>query len=170
MVAEHQMPAGLVVELVQALRERGTDPCVGGGWAVDALVGKQTRPHTDLDLWLTAADFEPAIAVFAERGLDRLLAWGGDRPWNFALHDGGSLRVDLHLYEVLPDGGVHYGSALDGHPFPASALRGSGVISGYPVRCDAAEWSLRWHTSYPPRDVDRHDIALLRDLTGTGGG
>ena len=159
------MPAGTVVELVQALRARGADPCVGGGWAVDALVGRQTRPHADLDLWLTAADLELAIAVFSDVGIDRLLPWGGDRPWNFVLH-GGSLRIDLHLYEVMAEGWLHYGSVLNGHRFPAGALQGSGVINGYAVRCDAAEWSLRWHIGYPPRDIDRHDIALLRDHLG----
>jgi lincosamide nucleotidyltransferase A/C/D/E len=159
------MPAGMVVELVQALRTRDAAPCVGGGWAVDALVGRQTRPHADLDLWLSASDLDRAIAVFAEVGIDRLLPWGGDRPWNFVLHDGGSRRVDLHLFEELADGVLHYGSVRSGHRFPADALQGAGVISGYPVRCDAADWSLRWHSGYPPRDVDRHDIDLLRGLT-----
>jgi lincosamide nucleotidyltransferase A/C/D/E len=162
------MPAELVIELVQALRTRGADPCVGGGWAVDALVGRQTRRHDDLDLWLPAADLDPAIAGFAALGIDRLLPWGGDRPWNFVLHDGGSRRVDLHLYEVLSDGSLHYGSVVSGHRFPAAALQGAGAIGGHQVRCDAAEWSLRWHTGYRPREVDRHDIALLRGLVGPG--
>lgn len=153
---------------MQALRVAGADPCVGGGWAVDALVGKQTRSHADLDLWLPAADLDPAIAVFAGRGLDRLLPWGGDRPWNFVLHDGDALRVDFHLYEVLIDGSMHYGSVVDGQRFPAAALQGEGMIEGYRVRCDAAEWSLRWHTGYSPRDVDHHDIALLKDLLNGG--
>ena len=158
----------MAAALVRALREAGADPCVGGGWAVDALVGKQTRPHDDLDLWLAAADLDPAVRVFVATGIDRLLPWGGDRPWNFVLHDGGSLRVDLHLYETLPDGSLHYGSAIDGHRFPAAALQGTGTICGYPVRCDAAEWSLRWHTGYPPRDLDRQDIAVLEDLLQRG--
>ena len=29
--------------------------CVGGGWAVDALLGAQTRGHADRDLWVPAA-------------------------------------------------------------------------------------------------------------------
>jgi lincosamide nucleotidyltransferase A/C/D/E len=160
------MPAGLVVELVRALRAGGADPCIGGGWAVDALVDRPTRPHADLDLWLPASDLDPAIAVFTEVGIDRLLRWGGDRPWNFVLHDGGSRRVDLHLYEELTGGVLHYGSVQDGHRFPVAALQGAGVISGLPVRCESADWSLRWHSGYPPRDIDRHDIALLRELTG----
>lgn len=94
-------------------------------------------------------------------GVDRLFPWGGDRPWNFVLHDGSTRRVDLHLYEPLGDGSVHYGSAISGNAFPASALEGRGMIVGYAVRCETAEWSLRWHSGYKPRAVDHHDVALL---------
>ena len=85
----------------------------------------------------------------------------GDRPWNFVLHDGAAIRTDLHLYEVRPDGQIHYGSAIDGVTFPAEALSGEGLIAGVPVRCEAPEWSVRWHTGYPARDVDRHDVPRL---------
>lgn len=155
------MTAGQAVQLLDELAAAGVDACVGGGWAVDALLGEQTREHGDLDLWVTAVDLDPLIATFAARGLDRLLPWGGDRPWNVVLHDGGTLRVDLHLYEPRGDGSWHYGSALGGETLPDAALEGRGTIAGRAVRCDAAEWSVRWHTGYPPREVDRHDVAAL---------
>jgi lincosamide nucleotidyltransferase A/C/D/E len=98
--------------------------------------------------------------------VDRVCPWPGDRPWNFVLHDGGRLRVDLHLYEPLPDGSLHYGSAVNGDRFPADALTGQGEIAGVPVRCEAAEWAVRWHTGYPPREIDRHDVGLLCDRFG----
>lgn len=158
---EHRMEAYDVTAIVGALEDAGVHPCVGGGWAVDALVGEQTRTHADLDLWVPAAELDRLITAFAARRLDRLLPWGGDRPWNMVLHDGGRLRVDLHLYEPRPDGDLHYGSALDGQTFPALALSGSGRIGGRSVRCDHPEWSLRWHTGYPPRAVDHHDVAQL---------
>jgi lincosamide nucleotidyltransferase A/C/D/E len=159
--AGHDMPAATVVELLDLLVEHGADPCVGGGWGIDALLGAQTRAHSDLDLWLTATDLEPLIAAVATRGLDRLFPWPGDRPWNFVLHDGHHLRVDLHLYEHAGGGRVHYGSAVAGHTFPEEALCGSGVVAGRPVRCEAPEWALRWRQGYPPRPVDRHDVPLL---------
>lgn len=34
------------------------------------------------------------------------------------------------------------------------------------VRCEAAEWAVRWHTGYPPRDVDRHDVSRLCERFG----
>jgi lincosamide nucleotidyltransferase A/C/D/E len=160
-VVQHVMSAEQALELLAQLSAAGVDACVGGGWAVDGLLGEQTREHSDLDLWVTANDLDPLIRTFADRGLDRLLPWGGDRPWNFVLHDGAHLRVDLHLYEPRGDGTWHYGSALEGHRFPDEALRGRGSLAGTSVRCDAPAWSVRWHTGYPPRDVDRHDVTAL---------
>src|SRR4051794_30948840 len=111
----HEMTAESAVRIVSALSAAGVRATVGGGWAVDAIVGRQTRPHDDLDLWLPAEDLERLLPVVADIGLDRLLPWGGDRPWVIVLRNGAGLRVDLHMYEVLPDGFLHYGSVVAGH-------------------------------------------------------
>ncbi len=160
------MSAADAVEILAALTARDVDVCLGGGWCVDALVGQQTRPHGDLDLWVPALDFESAVAVFAEVGVDRLFPWGGDRPWNFVLHDGAHRRVDLHLFEVGRGGALHYGGFESGELIAAEALDGTGKIGDRTVRCEAPEWSLRWHTGYPPRPQDYHDVALLCDRFG----
>jgi lincosamide nucleotidyltransferase A/C/D/E len=157
----HLMSADSAGRLLAVARDHGLDVRVGGGWAVDALLGTQTRDHSDLDLWVRATDVEPLFAGLASCGVDRVYPWPGDRPWNFVLHDGGRLRVDLHFYESLPDGSWHYGSASSGERFPGAALAGRGDIGGVAVQCDAPEWSVRWHTGYPPRHVDRHDVSLL---------
>lgn len=165
-IATHLMSAADAVEILAALARSGVDVRLGGGWCVDALVGRQTRPHADLDLWLPALGFEHAVAVFAEIGVDRLYPWGGDRPWNFVLHDGGLRRVDLHIFEVGRGGSLHYGGFESGTLIPAEALGGTGRIGDREVRCEAPEWSLRWHTGYPPRPQDDHDVAVLRDRFG----
>jgi lincosamide nucleotidyltransferase A/C/D/E len=128
---------------------------------VDALLQEQTREHSDLDLWLPAAHLERLFVAFAGAGVDRIFPWPGDRPWNFVLHDGQRLRVDLHLYEIDSGGLVHYGSIRTGITFPSSAFGGSGKISGMVVPCEDPAWALRWHSGYPPRDVDRHDVPRL---------
>ncbi|BCJ63044.1 nucleotidyltransferase domain-containing protein [Polymorphospora rubra] len=161
MTSRYVMDAADAVALLGRLADHGVEVCVGGGWGVDALLGEQTREHSDLDVWLPAAHLERLFVAVAGTGLDRIFPWPGDRPWNFVLHDGVRLRVDLHLYEPLPDGMLHYGSVVDGVLFPAEALAGRGLITEVQVRCEAAEWSVRWHTGYPPREVDRHDVPLL---------
>jgi lincosamide nucleotidyltransferase A/C/D/E len=160
-VGEHLMPAKAAADLLDHLTVAGADPCVGGGWAVDALLGEQTRKHSDLDLWVTNTDFEPTLRALVGSGVDRVLPVPGDRPWNFVVHDGGHRRVDLHVYEPLPPKSCHYGPVTAGEVFPASALCGRGVIAGQAVRCEAAERAVRWHSGYPLRAVDRHDVPLL---------
>jgi lincosamide nucleotidyltransferase A/C/D/E len=155
------MTAVDVVTLVGALTASEVDVCLSGGWSVDALLGEQTRPHADLDLWLAAPAFEGALRVFVDQGVDRIYPWPGDRPWNFVLHDGGTRRVDLHCYETLEDGSIQYGSVLDPFRLPSAALSHAGVIDGFPLRCEEPLWALRFHTGYPPRSTDRHDVTRL---------
>jgi lincosamide nucleotidyltransferase A/C/D/E len=153
------MTAESALALLDALQLGGVDACVGGGWAIDALVGEQTREHSDLDLWVDAAHLDSLIQVLAARELDRLLPWGGDRPWNFAVHDGAQLRIDLHLYEVLPGQlELHYGSVTAGVRFPVGSLTGVGRIGGRRVRCDSVAWAMQC--------VVRADPLIQRTLGG----
>lgn len=161
LVAGHVMTAADVLDLTRALEADGVAVCLGGGWGVDALLGEQTREHSDLDLWLEAPAVEGLFRVFVRHGVDRIHPWPGDRPWNFVLHDGRTRRVDLHLYETLDDGSLQYGSVLDPFRLPAAALSHRGVVGGVPVRCEQPAWAVSFHTGYPPRPSDRHDVRHL---------
>lgn len=61
---------------------------------------------------------------------------------------------------------MHYGPGAEPSVFPADALHGEGLIAGRRVRCEAAQWAVRWHTGYPPRAADRHDVPLLCERFG----
>jgi lincosamide nucleotidyltransferase A/C/D/E len=165
-VHQHVMSAESAVRLLDLFDEHSVAVCVGGGWAVDALLEEQTRSHADLDLWLAAVDIEPLFVAVSSIGLDRILPWPGDRPWNFVLHDGAELRIDLHFYEAIGDEQLRYGAFDGSEVFPAAALAGRGTIGGRRVRCEAPAWAVRWHTGYPPRAVDRHDVPLLCERFG----
>lgn len=162
----HDMGPTDAVAIVDAMAAVGVDVCLSGGWSVDALLGRQTRPHQDLDLWLPAGQFVRAVPVFAELGIDRLFPWGDERPWNFVLHDGASRRVDLHMYEPVGEGMFHYGARDGGDRLPLAALAGEGTIDGWPVRCEDPAWCVRFHTGYPPRPEDRNDVPLLCERFG----
>jgi lincosamide nucleotidyltransferase A/C/D/E len=160
-VNEYAMPAEAARSLVTALGEHEVPASVGGGWAVDALVGEQTRPHSDLDLWVDAGHLERLFVALTDVGVDRIFPWPGDRPWNFVLHDGRTRRVDLHLYEALGDRRLHYGSVAAPYIFATDDLSGQGVVDGLVVSCESPDFVLRNRTGYEPRDVDRHDVAVL---------
>ncbi|WP_374251198.1 nucleotidyltransferase domain-containing protein [Micromonospora sp. R77] len=56
---------------------------------------------------------------------------------------------------------------MDGVTFdyPADGFT-EGVIGGRPVPCLSVTQQLRFREGHPPRDVDHHDIALLRAVPG----
>lgn len=165
-MTDHIMSADSATRLLETLSALGVDACVGGGWAVDALVGRQTREHSDLDLWVAAPEAEPLFLALGQVSIDRIFPWPGDRPWNFVIHDGQRLRVDLHFYERVDDDIVHYGAHDSDEFFPLAALTGQGTIGTARVRCEQPEWSLRWHSGYPLRAVDHHDVPLLCEHFG----
>src|SRR4030065_1370373 len=47
-----EMTARDVIDLVQLFERNQIEVIIDGGWAVDALLGEQTRPHEDLDIAL----------------------------------------------------------------------------------------------------------------------
>jgi lincosamide nucleotidyltransferase A/C/D/E len=157
----YAMPADAALHLLDVLAAYDVRPCVGGGWGVDALIGEQTRPHSDLDLWIPTTETEGLFVAFVAEGIDRIFPWPDDRPWNFVLHDADTRRVDLHFYERGPGGRLQYGSAVDPFVFSEADLSGHGVIAGVEVRCQRPEFALRCHTGYQPRDIDRADVAAL---------
>ena len=160
-VVEHLMSLVEARHLLSAIADLGLHACIGGGWGVDALLGEQTRPHSDLDLWVPAEELHDLLRALVGQGVDRVYPWPGDRPWNWLLHDGDNRRVDLHLYEPVSDAEWHYGSAREGETFPTEALAGIGSIGGLGIRCESPAWALRFHSGYEPRATDRHDMRLL---------
>jgi len=54
-----------ILDVLKALTAVGCRFWLEGGWDVDALVGRQTRPHRDLDIDLGARCEEAALAVLA---------------------------------------------------------------------------------------------------------
>ena len=161
----HGMPMHEATVVLSALQAADVDFCLGGGWGVDALLDEQTREHSDLDFWVPASQLHELLLVMVEVGVDRVCPTPGDRPWNWVLHDG-NRRIDLHLYEPTDHGYWCYGSSLGGEQFPDEALSGSGVVGGIPVRCESAEWAIKFRTGYALREIDRHDVRLLCERFG----
>lgn len=147
-----------VLDLADGL---GLTMFVSGGWAVDALVGRQTRDHHDLDVSLPAADAERLEMALARRGFELIVDWSpGRRAWR---HDDGR-EVDVHPLEADPDGTYRL-LTKDGHEYvlpPGSYV--TGTIGDRAVNCLSAEKQLEYHGGYEPSDDDVHDVALLRGL------
>lgn len=149
-----------VLDLLDRLA--GVGPAwVGGGWGVDALVGRQTRPHADLDVAVAADHLPGMLAVLADLGFAVAVDW---LPVRIELAHPDGRRIDLHPLRLAADGSAQQ-AGLDGAVFQyAAAGFGAGRVDGRTVRCLSAAQQLSFRAGYDWRDVDRHDVTLLRGL------
>lgn len=159
------MSADSVVGVLSLLEAEGISVWVDGGWAVDALLGEQTRPHSDLDLVVQEKDISRLRQLLEARGYT-------DQPrddpssWNFVLGDAAGHDVDLHVVTLDAKGDGIYGPPERGQCYPADSLTGNGVIDGHPVRCISPEWLVKFHTGYQFDDQDVADVLALHRRFG----
>jgi lincosamide nucleotidyltransferase A/C/D/E len=149
------MDARSAAELLRFLEQNNFEIYVDGGWAVDALVGEQTRPHDDLDIAMPHGQVPRLRELLATRGFQEQPR---DDSWecNFVLADDEGHRLDVHSYTLDAAGNNVYGV-----PYAAEHLTGNGVIDGHPVHAIAPEWLVRFHCGYEPDENDNHDVRLL---------
>jgi lincosamide nucleotidyltransferase A/C/D/E len=164
-VASPGMPPEEVHLVLDALRTAGFDRFwVGGGWGVDALAGRQTRPHRDLDLAVdvTRSTLDQVIDALAGRGYAVETDW---RPVRVELSAPASRWVDVHPLAFDEHGVGHQANAAGQAPFvypPEGFARGD--IGGRPVDCLSVAQQLTFHSGYSPRAHDLLDIALLEAM------
>jgi lincosamide nucleotidyltransferase A/C/D/E len=149
-----------VAHLYRTLDALGIDVWIDGGWGVDALLGKQTRGHSDVDIVVQEKDLAMMRSFLESQGF-REVPQTDTRPWNFVLADAEDRRVDVHVIWVDPEGNGIYGPPQHGEFYPASALTGCGVIDGLPVRCMSPQYQVVNHTGYKPREIDYLDVRAL---------
>ncbi|GAA1313970.1 hypothetical protein Psi02_64460 [Planotetraspora silvatica] len=158
--------ANEVLRVLALLHSAGSDVWVAGGWGIDALVGKVTREHRDLDL-IHRIEQEPLLIKTLETaGFIEKPAWPG-RPVRFVMSDLNGLELDLHPLLFHSDGSAV--QSADDHggtfPYPADSFV-AGLIEGVQVPCLSAAQQVYFHQGYEPSDRDRHDMAQLRDAFG----
>jgi lincosamide nucleotidyltransferase A/C/D/E len=155
------MPVDEVHRVIDVLADAGCRVWVAGGWGVDALAGRQTRPHRDLDLLIEAACLDDALEALGELGYEVETDW---LPIRVEAAASGHRWVDLHPV-VFDDEGHGVQAGPDGTTFdyPAACLV-TGSLDGRAVPCLSVDRQIEAHTGFEPRDVDRADLALLRTL------
>ncbi len=139
-----------IITLYNELENIGIKIWVDGGWSVDALLGRQTRPHQDLDIAMQWKDV-PKLREFLEtKGYKQIKE---DSKWNFVLGDAQGNEIDVHAF-VYDD----KGNVVDGIMYPAESLTGTGTIDGQAVRCISAKYTVEflasWIHKHPHKYLD----------------
>jgi len=160
-----QATAEAVAEILQLFDGAGIGVWLDGGWAVDALLGEQTRPHKDLDIIVHFRHLATLRAILFDRGF---AIQPDDTPSNFVLANDSGLEVDVHaiIFDRHGDG-VYQMANGEEWIFPASGFTGRGVINGMGVRCLSAEVQVLCHShGYTPAEKDFRDMELLQARFG----
>lgn len=160
------MKARDVLAVLDLLEREAPSVCVDGGWGVDALLARETRPHSDLDLIVDADEVGAAVAALARLGFSPRGPTNDDA--NVVAADSHGRVVDIHGVERdargracfrLPDGRVW--------PFPRAALEGAGRIDGRRVRCLSPDAQVQCHAQgYVPSEKDLADMEALQEQFG----
>ena len=157
----------------ELLDQSGVRCWVMGGWGVDALLGRVTRAHKDLDLLVQIADLPRYSEIVQRHGFHRKLEWSESQPIEVgaakfdsafvdAHRDG--REIDVHVIDVDQEGAV---VQFHTHPWPlpADTISGVGTIDGVTVRCVSRAAQLAMHSSYDLPDKHRDDVHLLQGTT-----
>lgn len=141
----------------------GVATCLDGGWGVDALLGRQTRPHPDLDVVIARDDVARVLDALGDLGFSHDHASEPGLPARLVLNGRGRV-IDCHV--VVFDGEGNGWQELDDEAwgaYPVDGLGGTGLIGGRPVRCITADLQVRHHLGYPPSHKDLRDMRALAD-------
>jgi lincosamide nucleotidyltransferase A/C/D/E len=155
------------------LEQNGVRCWVMGGWGVDALLGRVSREHKDLDLLVLLADLPRYADVVRRYGFQRKLEWSENQPIDVDAMRFDSAFVDAHpdgreidvrVVDVDPEGAVtqfHAGP----WPLPRDAVSGMGTIEEATVRCVSRAAQIAMHSGYDLPEKHREDVHLLHVTT-----
>lgn len=109
---------------------------------------------------MPADGLAPALAALTDLGYAVATDW---LPVRVELTDGHA-AVDLHPLHYRPNGSAWQAGLGDtSFDYPADAWT-TGVIAGRQVRCLTVATQRLFHAGYQPREIDRHDLAVLDGL------
>jgi lincosamide nucleotidyltransferase A/C/D/E len=155
-----EMKAEDAIEFVKLLNAHHIEVFIDGGWGVDALLGGQTRPHSDLDIAVPHKDVPQIRSLLEARGYHDVPR-DDTRDCNFVMGDEEGHLIDFHSYTFDTDGKLIFGV-----PYPFDSLAGTGTINGHPVRCISPQWMVKFHTGYKLDENDYRDVKALCERFG----
>lgn len=132
-----------------------------GGWGVDALVGRQTREHRDIDIDFDSRHTDRLLTALLAAGYVMETDW---RPVRIELHHPERGYLDIHPFVLAEDGTAKQADLEGGWYEFEPDYFGRTVFAGREIPCISAEGQKAFHTGYEPREVDLHDMEMLEEF------
>ena len=142
------------------LNENGITAWIDGGWCVDALIGRQTREHADLDVAVHRKDNIKLRQLLENNGYEEEKRDDSSEFMYFMTNEAGK-GVDVHAFEYDENGKNIYGVE-----YPFGSLTGTGIINGQEVNCTNPKFMFQFKTWYEPKEKDLHDLRVLSEKFG----
>ncbi|HVX17460.1 MAG TPA: hypothetical protein VHA73_05450 [Acidimicrobiales bacterium] len=143
------MQLGDVLRVLGALRGAGLAVWLDGGYGVDALLGTQTRDHSDLDIVIELAHVNDVRDALNRLGFSLAEDY---LPTRAVLRAADGRSIDLHPV-TFDEHGTGWQHAASPHgtdcPYPAEGF-GEGRVTGDAVPCLTATLQVAHHSGYPP--------------------
>lgn len=149
------MTADDILILYQWFAKNGITIWIDGGWCIDALLGRQTREHPDLDIAVHRKDNRQLRELLESKGYHEERR-NDSAEWMYVMKNTDGKQVDVHAFEYDNDGNNTYGIE-----YPYGSLTGKGTINGHSVNCIAPEWMFKFKTAYEPQEKDLKDAQAL---------
>ncbi len=165
------------IKIYKKLTTNGIKVWLTGGWGIDALLGKQTRSHKDLDVIMLLDDVVRMRELLRSEGYVKEELWsenqlatdtnGNETATAFVLIDREGREFDVHAMTIDDQGnGIPAWKEAKDFIFKRKDLVGVGMIAGVAVQCITAESQITCHTGYELSEKQRNDIELLREKYG----
>lgn len=161
----HDYAAGMLAA-ARRMEGFGAPWCVAGGWAADLVLGRQTRPHADVDLAILRGDQQRLHAHFAGWRLQRVTK-GQFADWPA----GEWLQSPVHEIHARSPDGATLEFLLNDHDASEWIFRRDPAVrcplrelivqsaAGVPVLCPGV---VLLYKAKAPRDADELDFQQLR--------
>jgi lincosamide nucleotidyltransferase A/C/D/E len=157
----------VLVDIIEITDREGIAVWFVGGYGIDALEGRITRPHGDIDIMAQDTDLDRLHAAAIANGF-RVDDY---TPPHHVMASKDGVHVDCIVWRRLGDGRLAIDTGEKGvFAMPGEALcdEPNGVLCGLPVRSGGYEliYCLKaGFRAYAPeselRDKDRHDLEIL---------
>ncbi len=162
-----------LLEVADTLEAAGVPYWLAGGWGVDALLGRQTRPHRDLDIIIDEFESNEPRARHALEAIGfrhvKFDMGGIWMPLRSTLDDDSGHKVELvgidwtQLMSAMGAGSKGSVSESDDR---VGQVFTDGTVNGRKIPCLSAHVQRLFHTGFDLEPGGRHNVDLLDTVNG----